>query len=340
MIRPILIALTGDVMLGRGVKVTLHQFGPAYPWGNMLSHLRAADLTIINLECVIAHSGRPWSRWPKVFHFRADPLAISSLRLAGIDGVVLANNHVLDYEEEALLEMLELLKQSGIAYAGAGRNRQEAIRPAVLETHGLKIGLVAFTDNEPGWAATETTAGTNWIEVSLSESSLKAVRESIARARAAGADLVIFSIHWGPNMLERPSPLFREFAHAVMEAGADVYHGHSAHLFQGLELYRGKPIIYDAGDFVDDYDVDAKLRNDQGLLFRLHVEEKALKRVELIPTLIANCQVNLATGSTWQMIAERICTLSAEMGTTVHKKEERLWIECGAPLAAAKSGNE
>jgi poly-gamma-glutamate synthesis protein (capsule biosynthesis protein) len=198
--------------------------------------------------------------------------------LAGIDGVVLANNHVLDYEEEALLEMLERISD-----------------------FGLRISQFALP-NSP--------------------------------------DLVIFSIHWGPNMLERPSPLFREFARAVMEAGADVYHGHSAHLFQGLELYRGKPIIYDAGDFVDDYEVDAKLRNDQGLLFRLHVEEKALKRVELIPTLIANCQVNLATGSTWQVIAERICALSAEMGTMVHKKEEHLWIECGAPLAAAESGNE
>jgi poly-gamma-glutamate synthesis protein (capsule biosynthesis protein) len=327
-------------MLGRLVNAKLQRFGPAYPWGEMLPHLRSADLAIINLECVIASNGQPWSHWPKVFHFRADPLAISSLQQTGIDGVALANNHTLDYEEEALLEMLALLKQSGIVYAGAGRNREEAIRPAVLETHGLKVGLLAFTDNEPGWGATETTPGTNWIEVSLSESSLKPVRESITSAREAGAELVIFSIHWGPNMVERPSRLFRQFAHAVVDARADIFHGHSAHLFQGIEIYQGKPIIYDAGDFVDDYAVDAKLRNDQGLLFRLQVEEKAVKQIELIPTLIANCQVNLAAGSTRQAIDERIRALSAEMGTTVHDKDERLWIECGTALTAAKSGEQ
>ena len=338
--QPILIALTGDVMLGRGVNVALHQFSPAYPWGDILSHLRTADLTIINLECVIAHGGRPWSRWPKVFHFRADPLAISSLRLAEIDGAVLANNHALDYEEEALLEMLELLKQGGIAYAGAGRNREEAIRPALLETRGLKVGVVAFTDNEPGWAATETAPGTNWIEVSLAESSLKPVRDCVAGARKAGAELVVFSIHWGPNMVGRPSHLFRRFAHAVVDAGVDVYHGHSAHLFQGIEVYRGKPIIYDAGDFVDDYAVDAKLRNDWGMLFRLRVEEKAVTQIELIPALVAHCQVNLAAGSTRQAIAERIRALSAEMGTAVHEEGERLWVECGTSAAAAKRSTQ
>jgi len=315
-------------MLGRGVNVALRRFGPAYPWGDMLSCLSAADLAIINLECVIAGSGQPWSRWPKVFHFRADPVAVSSLRLAGIDGVVLANNHVLDYEEEALLEMLDLLRQRGIAYTGAGRNIEEARRPALLEARGLRVGVVAFTDNEPGWVATDDTPGTNWIQISLKEQSLKPVREAISSARTAGAELVIFSIHWGPNMVKRPSDLFRQFAHAVIDAGADVFHGHSAHLFQGIELYRGRPVIYDAGDFVDDYAVDPKLRNDWGLLFRLQVEQASIKQLELIPVVIADYQVNLAMGSEQKAIAERIRALSAEMGTTVRQEGERLWIAC------------
>jgi len=313
--------------------MALRELGAAYPWGNMVPCLSGADLAIINLECVVARSGRPWSRWFKPFHFRADPEAISSLKLAGIDCAVLANNHVLDYEQEAFLEMLDRLKQSGIAFAGAGRNLEEAMRPALLEACGLRIAVVAFTDNEPGWAAGPTTAGTNWISVSLQEESLKPVRESIARARAEGADLVIFSIHWGPNMVARPPALFREFAHAVMEAGADVYHGHSAHVFQGIELYAGRPIIYDAGDFVDDYAVDPELRNDWGLLFRLQVVDGVSRQIELVPVVIAECQVNLATGSEMEAIVQRTRTLSAEMGTTVHREGERLWIDCQAPSA-------
>jgi poly-gamma-glutamate synthesis protein (capsule biosynthesis protein) len=324
------LALTGDVMLGRLANEALLRYGPAYPWGNTLPALQAADLVLVNLECVIARGGRPWTRWPKVFHFRGDPVALTALQLAGIDGVTLANNHVLDYEEDALLEMLGLLEQSGMAYTGAGRSDEEARRPALLQARGLRVGVVAFTDNESGWAAGPAAAGTNWIPMTLEEQSLAPVREGISHARAAGAEVVIVSLHWGPNMVQRPSPLFRAFAHAVIDAGADLLCGHSAHIFQGIEVYRGRPIIYDAGDFVDDYAVDPTLRNDWGLLFRVHVAETTVRRIELDPVLIANCRVNFATGATHQAIAERIHALAAEMGTRVHRTGDRLWIECTA----------
>jgi poly-gamma-glutamate synthesis protein (capsule biosynthesis protein) len=106
--------------------------------------------------------------------------------------------------------------------------------------------------------------------------------------------------------------------------------GHSAHIFQGIEIYRGRPIIYDAGDFVDDYAVDPTLRNDWGLLFRVYVAEATVRRIELDPVLIEHCQVNLARGATHQAIAERIGALSAEMGAQVHRDGDRLWIECAA----------
>ena len=335
MAQQVSIALTGDVMLGRLVAAKLQRFGPLHPWGNVIPHLGAADLRIINLECVIARSGVPWSRWRKVFHFRADPLAIESLKKAGVDCVVLANNHVLDYEEEALVEMLGLLEQAGIRYVGAGRNLEEAARPAMLQARGLRIAIVAFTDNEPGWAATATTPGTNYIPISLEETSLKPVREAISRARAAGANLVIFSIHWGPNMVTRPSTLFRKFARAVMDAGADIYHGHSAHVFHGIEIYKGKPIIYDAGEFVDDYAVDPELRNDLGLLFRLQVIDSRIQGIDLTPVSIVDCQVNLAIEAKHEIIARRIQALSAEMGACVRCDGERLWIECATREATA-----
>ncbi len=325
------LAMTGDVMLGRAVDETLERLGPAHPWGDLLPLLNEADLTIVNLECVIARGGEPWSRWPKAFHFRADPVAVRALQLAGIDCVTLANNHVLDYEEEALLEMLDLLKQAGIAFAGAGRNLEAARRPAILDAPGLRIGIIAFTDNEPDWAAQSGVPGTNYIPITLDEPAFGPVRESIAQARASGADLVVFTIHWGPNKVQRPSRLFRRFARAVIDAGAGLFFGHSAHIFQGIELYKGRPIIYDAGDFVDDYVVDAELRNDWGLLFRLEVDGSSVRRIELIPTAIRHRQVNRATEPERAAIAERIEGLSAELGTTILHQGERLWIEARAP---------
>lgn len=311
------LALTGDVMLGRLMNQVLITRGPAYPWGNTLPLLRGADLTVMNLECVIATSGRPWTRWPKAFHFRADPIALDALQEAGVDFVSLANNHVLDYGEEALLEMLERLDAAGIAHAGAGRNRIEAAAPALLDMDGLRIGVLAFTDNEPGWAAGDDRPGTNYLRVTTEPEQFERVRHGIAEARRLGAHLVIISNHWGPNMRERPSPEFRDFARAAIDAGADLYVGHSAHLFQGVEIHRGRPILYDAGDFVDDYAVDPVLRNDRSALVLCTVAASGVEDMRLLPVLISEFQVNLATGEEFDATAARLQRLSAELGTSL-----------------------
>lgn len=323
------ILFTGDVMLGRLVGEALLRYGVAYPWGNVLPELHRADLRIVNLECVISDKGSPWSRWEKVFHFCANPLAIEALKLARIDCVVIANNHVLDYEEEAFLQMLELLEAAGIPYLGAGRNLEDARRPVILQAPGLQIGMVAFTDNEPGWKATATAPGTNYLPVA--PESVPVLREGLQEARSLGADLLVVSAHWGPNMRLWPTPRFREFAHAVIEAGADVFHGHSAHLFQGIEVYKGKPILYDCGEFVDDYAVDPELRNDWGLLYRLNIEPAKTSRLELIPLFIHGCQVNLARGSEQQAILERARRLSAEMNTVLGEQAGVVWVEWDGP---------
>jgi poly-gamma-glutamate synthesis protein (capsule biosynthesis protein) len=314
-------------MLGRGVNSYLLRRGPSYPWGDTLPVLKSADFTIVNLESVIARDGQPWARWPKVFHFRADPVAITSLEMAGIDCVALANNHVLDFEEEALKEMLSLLDKSGIRHAGAGLNLDDARRPVLLQNEKLKLAVVAFTDNEPGWAATAKKIGINYLEISTTEESLNLVRQSINQSRTSGADLVMFTVHWGPNMVERPSLLFQQFAHAVIDAGVDIFHGHSSHIFQGIEIYKSKTIIYDAGDFVDDYAVDPTLRNDRGLMYRLSVADKKVKEIELLPVFISRCQVNLAIAAQREKIVERISALSAEMGTDVRSTDRQLWID-------------
>jgi poly-gamma-glutamate synthesis protein (capsule biosynthesis protein) len=330
------LALTGDVMLGRGVNQALRHHGPAYPWGDLLPWLTGADLTVVNLECVIAQGGHPWSRWPKVFHFRADPIAVTALKQAGINCVTLANNHVLDFETDALREMVMLLRRAGIAFTGAGCDLAEARRPVVLEARGLRVGILAFTDNEPGWAATPDAPGTNYIPIALNDAAMGPVREGIAQARSAGADLVVFTIHWGPNMIQRPSTAFRSFAHAIIDAGADLFLGHSAHIFQGIELHRGRPIIYDAGDFVDDYAVDPKLRNDWGLLFQLEADRAGFHRIELTPLVISHCQVNRAVGPDREAILERITELTAELGSTVRLEFHRhpvVYASAGEPRA-------
>ncbi|MFQ6615435.1 MAG: CapA family protein [Fidelibacterota bacterium] len=320
----ITIALGGDVMLGRLINQTMYHQGPGYIWGDLISILEGADFTFVNLECVIARSLEPFIP-ERVFYFRADPVHARTLSLAGVDGVSLANNHALDFRGDGLLETMDHLDRLGIVHAGAAENRSKASAPAVVEIKGIRIAIVAFADHFREYGATEQSPGINLIDVSLDAETLGRLERVIGRARGE-ADLVIFSIHWGPNMRQEPTREFIHFARAVMDLGADIFHGHSAHVFQGIEVYGGKVILYDSGDLIDDYAVDPVLRNDRQILFRLSVSSAGLKGLELIPIVIQNMQVNRATGDDFEAIRRRIEFLSRPFGTRIVPKGDRLWI--------------
>ncbi len=319
------LAFTGDLMLGRGVNEAVRLNGPLWPWGDLLGPLKEADLRFVNLECVIARGGRPWERTPKTFLFKAEPAAVETLLAAGIDFAALANNHSLDFEEEGLLEMLERLDAAGIAKAGAGRDLAEASRPAFLDAPGVRIAVISITDNEPIWAAGPGRPGVNYWLVDMEPDNFARVEAMIKDARS-GADLVVLSAHLGPNMVEELPPDFRRFARAAVDAGVDIFHGHSAHVFQGIEIYKGKVIIHDAGDFVDDYIVDPVLRNDLSFLFLVKVSGSGITEVELVPIQIRDYQVNLAEGALADHALSRMAVLCERLGTATSPVSGRLRI--------------
>lgn len=315
------IALMGDVMLGRGVREALGSMTPEEPWGDVLRILRSADLRILNLECAVTRHDRPWMRTPKVFHFRADPeLAIRALEAASIDACSLANNHSLDFEVDGLQETLASLDRAGIAHAGAGADLAAARRPALLRGD---VALVSCTDNEPAFSANGGW-GTWYLPVSTDDAILSQVEAAIGDARRAGARTVVFADHWGPNMVERPPAHFRAFARAVIDRGADVFFGHSAHLAQGVEFHRGRPILYDTGDVLDDYAVDPVLRNDRSCLFLVRLEEGAPVELELVPVSLEFARVDLAAGAEERAILDRMEGLSRELGTSLERRDGRL----------------
>jgi poly-gamma-glutamate synthesis protein (capsule biosynthesis protein) len=110
----------------------------------------------------------------------------------------------------------------------------------------------------------------------------------------------------------------------LIDGGVDLFYGHSAHVFQGIEVYRGKPILYDTGDYVDDYAVDRELRNDRSFLFLLELSREGIRSIDLFPTLISRQQVNLATGSEFSVTCRTMQELSAEMGTELAERPEGL----------------
>lgn len=310
------IGLMGDVMIGRLVNKHMHNLPSSYIWGDLLSLLHNNDLNIINLEAALTHSPHIV---PKVFNFKADPKRVKALVGANIHVANLANNHVLDFSEEGLLETLATLDQAGIKYTGAGKNIIEASMPAIMDIKGIKIGVLGCTDNEPNWLATQNKPGIKFLEVG----NIQAIKTDIQKLRQQ-VDLLILSIHWGPNMVEKPTKKFVQFAHDLIDCGVDLIHGHSAHIFQGVEIYKGKLILYDTGDFIDDYYVDPVLRNDRSFLFLVQCSKERIIDLRLIPVFIGNYQVNKANQYEAQQAIKRMQKLSQDMHTTFELQNEEL----------------
>jgi poly-gamma-glutamate capsule biosynthesis protein CapA/YwtB (metallophosphatase superfamily) len=319
------IGLLGDVMLGRGVA---EAFDPAHPetvWGPALRDLVAAecDLVVCNLECCLSARGRRTHRVRgKPFFFRGPPEAVGSLRAVGVRAVALANNHALDYEEEALADTLQLLAEAGIAIAGAGPDEERARGAAFVEAGSARLALVAVSDHPAEFAAGAREPGIAWAD--LYRGLPGWLEAELARARD-GADLVVAFPHWGPNMSAAPAGWQRERAVELLVAGADLVAGHSAHVFHGVgRAGGGQPLLYDLGDALDDYAIDATLRNDLGVL--------ALWRpggdpdVELVGLRLHYALTEIARADDAAWIAGRLERACAKLGTRVERTAEARFV--------------
>jgi poly-gamma-glutamate capsule biosynthesis protein CapA/YwtB (metallophosphatase superfamily) len=320
--------LGGEVMLGRLVGRQIGQHGPDYPLGGIAGLMRRADLVIVNLECAITSFAHHWKGAPKTFYFGAPPEAVQSLLDAGVDGVSLANNHILDFNVAGLSDTLRALRQHGIGSAGAGNNAGEARAPVFFERNGIRFGMVAFCDHQPDFAAGQDKPGIAYLDFADEAQTMEQFRHGLQQIQNGSADWPILSLHWGSNWVRRPSQHFVNLAHAAIDMGYRILFGHSAHVFQGVEIYRECPIVYAAGDLVDDYRVDPDLRNDHQLLFELELTRSALQRIMLHPVFIEDCRVRPAEGEQFEYIASRAIELCAEMGTRLERTDGRLWIDC------------
>ncbi|HWJ24977.1 MAG TPA: CapA family protein [Flavisolibacter sp.] len=307
------IAFMGDVMIGRRVNRQIKEKGFIYPWGNILAILQQNAANIINLETTLTTSQNKIS---KVFNFKSDPQNVEVLEAAKITAVNLANNHVLDFGEEGLIETIKVLNTRKILHTGAGINITMATEPAIFLCGTLKFAMLGFTDNERNWKAQSATSGINFMNINSTGDKNAAFR-SLTKLKAEDNLFTIVSLHWGANFIEHPSTLFISLAHELIDHGADMIYGHSAHIFQAIEVYNGKLILYDTGDFIDDYQVDPVLRNDLSFLYSLTFKQNKMEELNLIPVRISDCQVNIATGHDRQWCMKRIQELSVRFFTRI-----------------------
>jgi poly-gamma-glutamate capsule biosynthesis protein CapA/YwtB (metallophosphatase superfamily) len=222
----------------------------------------AADIRLLNLECVVATTGRAV---PKHYTFRASPQVLKTLK-RHVDGVTLANNHSGDYGHQAFSEMLTLLSKNNIAQAGGGMNLSEAHTPWMVERNGIRIAILSYNEFMPrSYEAGSHTPGVAWSED-------EQVVDDIRRARREHlADIVLPFMHWGWENEPKANQRQRQLAKKMIDAGADAIIGGHPHVTQDLELYKGKPIIYSVGNFIM-----KETDNDQqreGWVLRLKIEK-------------------------------------------------------------------
>jgi poly-gamma-glutamate capsule biosynthesis protein CapA/YwtB (metallophosphatase superfamily) len=315
------LALGGDTMLGRGVAERLGEATPESLFAaEVVDAAGEADLFVLNLECCISERGAPWAHPGKPFFFRAPPSAVRILVHLGVDCVTLANNHALDFGEEALLDTLEHLDAAGIRHVGAGPSVAAARSPVVLEGARFRLAVLGLADHPEDFAAGEASPGIAFAD--LSSGVPDWVPEGI-RSAATLADGVLVTPHWGPNMTPEPVPHVRGAAKALLDAGATLVAGHSAHVFQGID----GPVLFDLGDFIDDYAVDPILRNDLGLLFLLDLDRDGPKRLEAVPLRLEFCFTRPAEGADRAWIVRRFRDACAAFGTELREERGRLVVE-------------
>jgi poly-gamma-glutamate synthesis protein (capsule biosynthesis protein) len=356
--------LCGDVMTGRGIDQILphpsdpmlyerggaasatnyialaeHANGPiprrapfAYVWGDALAVLNEInpDLRVINLETAVTTSDDYWKA--KGIHYRMHPRNAACLTAAAIDCCILANNHVLDWGYRGLEETFQTLEAANIRTVGAGDHLERAEQPAIFDVPQSGRVLV-FAGGSPSsgipysWGARDDRAGVNLIDETSAESILR-IQTLIKRFKQLG-DLVVYSIHWGPNWGYEIEPERQRFAHDLIEHGVDVVHGHSSHHFQGIEVYRDRLIIYGCGDFLTDYEGIRgyeRYRGELGLMYFVTLDSDcgSLSQLKMRPTRMCRFQVKRASSADAAWIAGILNREGRTLGTRVEKDETEM----------------
>ena len=242
------IAVTGDVMFGRKMPAVLDS-GES-PFRFVENVTKNADILLVNFENPATTSTNPVKGDVPL---KADPKY--TYLLAGANDVVVAsqaNNHALDYGEYGLNESLKTLKDAGIYVIGAGNNVSEASKPVTIESGDRKVTVLNYMDSEnfAEYSGIMDPATVNSSGYSGYDSEL--AQRQVQEARDNGSSIIIAYLHYGNEYSRSPNDNQIKISHELIDDGADIVIGAHTHVTQGVEMYKGKPIFYNLGNFIFD----------------------------------------------------------------------------------------
>ncbi|MUN38104.1 CapA family protein [Actinomadura litoris] len=242
--KPFTVAFGGDVHFEGELRARLDS-SPDTALGPVAGGLKRADLAMVNLETAVTEGATPA---PKQFTFRAPPSAFRALRSAGVDVATMANNHGMDYGVTGLQDSLAAGKQAGFPVVGIGRTADEAFRPYRTAVNGAKVAVIGATqvlDDNLVQAWTATGAGPGLASAKDAPRLVAAVRKA-----REDADVVIVDLHWGQELNPCATPVQRQLAAQLADAGADAIVGSHAHVLLAGGFLKGKYVHYGLGNFV------------------------------------------------------------------------------------------
>ena len=309
------IALVGDIMLGGTATEFVERHGYDYPFEHVRSELARVDLVFGNLEGPLTDGGEALD---KRFVFRTPPDKVApALARAGFDVLSLANNHTLDYGPEGLFDTLDALSDASLHAVGAGADLDAARQPVILDSGGLRVGFLAYSNTFPeAFWATDQRPGTAFGHE-------RHIREDVTRLRAQ-VDVLVVSFHWGQEATTDLRDYQPRLGRAAIDAGADIVAGHHPHILQGVEVYNGGVIFYSLGNFTfGSYSEIART----SAIARVMADGDGLVSVELIPINVYNPEVlfrpHVLEGAPAQDVIDELQRLSVPLHTHIRAEGDR-----------------
>jgi poly-gamma-glutamate capsule biosynthesis protein CapA/YwtB (metallophosphatase superfamily) len=264
----------------------IERHGYGYQFSRTAERLAAYDAVVANLEAPITNSDSKWPL-PKQYSYKIDPAAVPAIARAGIDVVTLANNHSHDYGSRGLEDTIRALDGGGVAHIGAAMTESEARRGMVLETAGGALGILSYLEDKISWRLWTLSYALDLPFHSWpgSARALEAdLAEDIARLRK-NSDAVAVVFHFGENY-QTITPRQKALARLAIDLGADAVIGHHAHQAQPLGTYRGRPIVYNLGNYAWGAIGHPKMRYGMGAA--LVLEAGRIRGIEILPLVVQN----------------------------------------------------
>jgi poly-gamma-glutamate capsule biosynthesis protein CapA/YwtB (metallophosphatase superfamily) len=306
----------GDTIIARWMHEEEFDGSVEKMFGRILPHIQNSDVALVNLECVISSRGNiVYKGEDNPFSYRVRPSMIKFLKNAGINIVSQANNHAGDYGPTALIDSYEYLTKADILTLGVGHNLKESREIRYVNIHGIVLALIAFDTQQNTFKAKADLPGT----FNVDEFDAFSVVNFLIKEARHQADIVIVSPHWGENWLEKPSEERKKLARSFIDSGADSVLGHSAHVLQGMEIYNGRPILYDMGSFLFDSIRDERMR--KSMFFELIFTKDGISEIRAYPIFLNWRSVDLAQGNIQKSVFLEFIHRSKELNKEfVYKK--------------------